>query len=101
MRKAYSRNLIKLSKLISLKGKKTLITGAGSGIGRAIAKRFAEAGSDLLLLDIDKQSLDKTQELLNHFACIKHSYAIDLTSKKDIDDYWESLGSESSPYTCK
>lgn len=94
MRRPYSRDLIKLSKLISLRGRKTLITGAGSGIGRAIAKRFAEAGSDLMLLDIDQPGLSQTREILNHFTCLKHLYTIDLTSKKDIDSYWENLGTE-------
>lgn len=35
----------------SLKGKTVLITGAGSGIGRAAVIRFAEAGANIILLD--------------------------------------------------
>jgi len=34
-----------IGELISLKGKRALITGSAAGIGRAMAYRFAEAGA--------------------------------------------------------
>ena len=46
-----------LKELISPRGKRTLITGVAAGIGRAMAIRFAEAGSDLQLVDIDGKKL--------------------------------------------
>lgn len=53
------------SALLSLSGKVAIITGAASGIGRAIAKRFAEAGAKLVLADKDRIGLDKTIADLN------------------------------------
>ena len=41
------------TKLMRLKGKTAIITGAGAGIGRATALRFAEEGANLLLSDIN------------------------------------------------
>ena len=39
-------------------GKKALITGAGSGIGKACAIAFIEAGAEVLAVDSNAQSLD-------------------------------------------
>ena len=46
-------DLPSLAQLISLQGQRALITGAAAGIGKAIACRYAEAGADLELVDID------------------------------------------------
>jgi len=44
-----------LYELISLKGKSSLITGAASGIVRAVALGFGEAGSNLILVGINPE----------------------------------------------
>jgi len=77
-----------LTESISLKGKTALVSGASSGIGRSISWRFAEAGSDLILVDIDEVGLNSTLEYLKEFDCIKKIYKIDLSKKEEIDNYW-------------
>jgi len=42
-----------LHDLISLKGKRAVVTGTGQGIGAAIAARLAEAGAEVVVSDID------------------------------------------------
>ena len=44
--------------------KLALITGAGSGIGRATALKFADLGARLILCDINLDNLQQTEELL-------------------------------------
>ena len=40
----------------------TLITGAASGLGKSFAKLYAKDNNNLLLVDIDKDNLEKTKE---------------------------------------
>lgn len=47
-----------ISELVSLKRKAAVITGGARGIGLAIARRFAEAGADVLIGDLDKRGAD-------------------------------------------
>jgi NAD(P)-dependent dehydrogenase (short-subunit alcohol dehydrogenase family) len=44
----------------SLRGKKTIITGAASGIGRASALLFAERGARLVITDLNAAGLEET-----------------------------------------
>lgn len=48
----------------TLKGHKTLITGAGSGIGRAAAIRFADAGSSVALLGRTRDELEVVHDAI-------------------------------------
>ena len=47
-----------------LTGKAGVVTGAGTGIGRACAMRFARDGAKVALLDISGEALEETKELI-------------------------------------
>lgn len=47
----------------SFKEKVIVITGAGSGIGRALAVSFAKNGAYLALSDVNEKGLEETKEL--------------------------------------
>ena len=48
----------------SFNGKVALVTGAGSGMGLATAKAFAQAGAAVVLADIDEQAVRSAAEEL-------------------------------------
>ena len=49
---------------MKLKNKSVIITGAGSGIGKACAQLFNKEGATIVLADINEGDLDKTKETL-------------------------------------
>jgi len=42
-------------------GRVAVVTGAASGIGRAMAERFATAGMKIVLADVEENALKKTE----------------------------------------
>ena len=84
-------NLQSLEQLITLKGKRALITGSAAGIGKAIAFRFAEAGAGLELVDIDPESLAATKNELADFETEARIHVVDVSNKKEIDKLWVTL----------
>ena len=77
-----------LPELLSLQNKTALITGSASGIGEAIAYRFAEAGASLELVDINETSLSEVKENLKQFNVEINIHKIDLSKKEEIDSLW-------------
>jgi NAD(P)-dependent dehydrogenase (short-subunit alcohol dehydrogenase family) len=67
-----------------LSGKVALITGAGSGIGRAAARLFAAAGARVGITDIDKEALAGTAALLSADATV--SAAGDIVDPATMDE---------------
>ena len=69
-----------------LAGKITLITGAGSGIGQAIAKRYALEGASIGLIDRDQGKLDQTIEELAEFTPKERLMSVycDITKEEDV-----------------
>jgi NAD(P)-dependent dehydrogenase (short-subunit alcohol dehydrogenase family) len=51
-------------------GKSVLVTGATSGIGRAVALRFAEGGADVIAIGRNQQALDQLKEEIDKLVVI-------------------------------
>jgi uncharacterized protein len=61
-----------------------LVTGASSGIGRELAKQFAENGFDLIVAAEDVELDDATEELRGMGATVA-PVSVDLTKPADVD----------------
>ena len=48
----------------SIKKKHIFLTGGGSGLGRAMAIRFAKLGANLSLVDVNLQGLEETKRMI-------------------------------------
>jgi NAD(P)-dependent dehydrogenase (short-subunit alcohol dehydrogenase family) len=91
MLRSHDKELRPLAELISLDGRTALITGAASGIGKAIAYRFAEAGANLELVDINEEKLKTCCAELSKLNVKTGAYNIDLSKKTEIEQLWANL----------
>lgn len=67
-----------------LKDKIALITGAGTGLGRAIACRFAQEGATVILVGRTEQTLAETQKLILETGGTSAYYIADVTCDDQV-----------------
>jgi len=60
------------------------ITGAGSGIGRGMAIRFARAGAVCVCTDVNKQTCDETVMMIAEEGGKAHSFKLDVTDRHAV-----------------
>src|SRR5258708_34170504 len=85
-----------LLNLFSLEGKAALVTGAGRGMGQAIARAFAQAGADVAIASRTKSELDETATQIKDAGHRAVIIAADLRQKgaaaHAVDHAAEALG---------
>ena len=69
-----------------LKDKSAIITGAGSGIGRDIAVRFAREGARVAVADIDKEGSDATVSEIVAGGGRAMPIAMDVCNEEEVND---------------
>src|SRR5690606_13984225 len=70
--------------LFSLKGKTALITGGASGIGKAIAKKFAGQGAEVHILEFNGENGRKTQEEIEAAGGRAYLHVCDVSDQQQV-----------------
>lgn len=71
---------------MNLEGKPCIVTGAASGIGKAIATRFASAGGKVAIADLNLESSQNTaNEIRAKFGTETLAIAMDVTSEDQVN----------------
>lgn len=71
--------------IFDLSGKVVLVTGGGSGIGRAYCEGVAEFGADVACCDIIEERARETVELLNKFGHRAIAITADAASPEEVE----------------
>ena len=69
------------------KNKVAIVTGGGSGIGKALCERLARLGATVVLSDISPESADKTVDGINAMGGKAAGYALDVTDFNAFDEH--------------
>ncbi len=82
-------------------GKVVLVTGSGTGIGQAIAKKFTEHGANVILMGRRREPLEATAKELesiiskvNSNARVRFFAGVDVSSKDEVVDMFNAIGKE-------
>lgn len=76
-----------LETMFSLNGKTALVTGGARGIGLAIAKSMAKAGSNIVLWDIQEELVkESATQIAMETGVRTFYYCSDITKKENIKD---------------
>lgn len=81
--------------MVEFKNKTVLITGAGSGIGEAIAYQFAKRGSNVIITGLGMDSLNKVKENCEKEGVKGYAFEINLSDRSTLDalvDYINAQG---------
>lgn len=68
-----------------LEKKKAIVTGAGSGIGRAIALTLAKEGADIVVADVDPGAAEKVASEVKSLGRRSLAIKVDVTKRNDVD----------------
>ncbi|MCJ7636201.1 MAG: SDR family NAD(P)-dependent oxidoreductase [Nitrososphaeraceae archaeon] len=78
-----------------------VVTGSGTGIGQAIAKKFAEKGASIIIMGRRKEPLDKTSEILidimkkvGSSGTVKSFSGVDVSDENGINDMFSNIKQE-------
>ncbi|MFH7018367.1 SDR family NAD(P)-dependent oxidoreductase [Flavobacterium sp. FlaQc-47] len=78
--------------MFSLQNKKAVVTGGGSGIGRAIATLFAKQGAEVHIIDLTPESAQEAVEDIKKRGGNVFSHACNVANQKEVVATFEAIG---------
>ena len=75
-----------------LAGKKAIITGGGSGIGRAISERFAREGAAVHILELNTAAAEELAGAIHDAGGQATVYACDVSKQQNVNDVVNAIG---------
>lgn len=78
----------------NFKGKKALVTGGGSGLGRECALLFAKGGADVLVADLLPERCEKVAEEIRALGVNAIAYTVDVTNYEQVAAMYNKIVSE-------
>jgi 2-keto-3-deoxy-L-fuconate dehydrogenase len=78
--------------MFSLQNKKAIVTGGGSGIGRAIAALFAKQGAEVHIIDLTIESAQEAVDEIKHSGGKVFSYACNVADQKEVVETFDKIG---------
>lgn len=85
---------------LPLDGRVCLVTGAGQGLGKSIAKRLGAAGALVVVTDIAEGAVEQTAEELRAEGSNAVAYGLDVTSSAAVDALVDRIEAEHGPLHC-
>ena len=79
---------------LSLTGKRAIVTGSGSGIGREIALRFSAAGAAVAVCDVVKDAADKVAAEIAGAGGQARAYAVDVSDFAAVQQLCERVATD-------
>ncbi|MGB3234729.1 MAG: SDR family NAD(P)-dependent oxidoreductase, partial [Ferruginibacter sp.] len=78
--------------MFSLKNKKAIITGAGSGIGKAIAVLFAKQGAEVHILEINAAAASEVLNEINAVGGKAFAHSCNVADQQQVIEIFNSIG---------
>jgi len=78
--------------MFKLTGKRAVVTGGGSGIGRAIAVVFAQQGADVHILELSKEAGRAAAEEIRQQGGTAHVHAVDVSQQAQVMAVFQQIG---------
>lgn len=70
---------------IEFDGKTAIVTGAGSGLGAAIARELAASGATVVLADRNKDAADEVAKELSALGQSAYPFEVDVSNPQDVE----------------